>query len=389
MRIVISSDAHYPNLDADTQVTINTAAALGEAGADVTLLVPRLWRQRVEDILAFYSVPESFCLVPIRAWPFPESTFRIEKIFHGLVAPLWPAARSADLLHSRNLMALLQAQLTGLRWSYETYRRQAAEKPWLPGLTRRLDLSRGMAVTHSEASRADLIELGFAPDAVAVARPGANLDFFNPARDREEARRTCGLAETGPIVSYMGNIQMFKGMSELVAMAKRVPRATFVVVGGSPEQVTELERAAAAEGASNVKPVGYRPAAEVPAWLFASDVLLLPPTYGNLNPSKIARRFLKPRLPGTPFKIYSYLAAGRPTVAADQTINTELLRHEENALLYPPEDMDAAAAAIQRLIDDARLAKRLGKAGRKQAEQLTWRHRAEIMLAFFERRLSD
>ena len=46
-------------------------------------------------------------------------------------------------------------------------------------------------------------------------------------------------------------------------------------------------------------------------------------------------------------KTFSYLAAGRPIVAPDLPDLREVLRHNENALLVPPDDVDAAAAAIR------------------------------------------
>jgi glycosyltransferase involved in cell wall biosynthesis len=80
-------------------------------------------------------------------------------------------------------------------------------------------------------------------------------------------------------------------------------------------------------------------------------------------------------------------AAGRPTVAADQAINTELLGEGENALLYQPGDDDRAAAAVQSLLNDPERSERLAKTARVTAEQHTWENRARIMLSFFERRL--
>ena len=139
----------------------------------------------------------------------------------------------------------------------------------------------------------------------------------------------------------------------------------------------------------NLIPVGHKPAGDVAKWLFASDVMIQPATYSNELESVIGRHLFPPRLPGTPFKLLSYFAAGKPTVAADQEINTELLRDGETALIVPPGDAASYAAAIRKLLGNPALCRKMGVAARAEAEKRSWAHRAELMLDFFERRLSE
>lgn len=388
LNIAILSDQHFPCNGADTEVLVNTAAALGAAGAKVSLVVPSLPRRTAEDVLAYYGVPATFELVAVPGWPWPERTFRIEKLTHGVVSAFGGAARRADVIHTRNLLPLIGAHLQRARWSFETYRRFAEEKPWLPLVLRHLDLTRGIgAVVHSEAARRDIIRLGLAPHAVVLAKPGVSLARYTPRVDRAEARRRCRLPPEGPLVAYVGNIQLFKGMTDLIEVTRRIPAARFVVVGGSPAEVEILRTEAARLGVTGLITTGHKPAGAVADYLFAADVLFQPPTFGNQMGARLIRRWLKPRLPGVPFKLYSYLAAGRPIVAADQAINTELLTGGENALLFPPGDHDRAAAAVERLLAEPALARRLSEAARAEAERHTWEARARIMLDFFSRRL--
>jgi glycosyltransferase involved in cell wall biosynthesis len=390
LKIAVISDEHYPCGQADTEVVVNTAAALGTAGAEVSLLVPFLWRRKVEDVLSFYGVPKSFRLVSIPGWLLPERTLRVEKLFHGVLAPLWSALGKVDVLHSRDGLSIATGHLLGARWSFETYRRLAEETPWLKKVMKRVDLTRGIgAVAHAYMSRNDLIQLGFEPDHVIVARPGAALDRYTPMLDQDEARQRCGLPSDAPIVGYVGNVQLFKGMGEVLDVAEQVPEARFLIVGGSPKEVEILKHEAGRRGIVNLILAGHLPAGDVAQWLFAADLLLQPATYRNENPSVIGRRLFSPRLPGTPFKLFSHFAAGKPTVAADQEINTELLREGETALMVPPGDAASYGAAIRKLLGDPALCRRMGKTARAEAEKRSWVHRAELMLGFFERRLAE
>jgi len=122
--------------------------------------------------------------------------------------------------------------------------------------------------------------------------------------------------------------------------------------------------------ADRVHFLGPRPHGEVPELLAAFDVALVP----AINPY------------ASPLKLHEYMAAGLATVAPDQPNLREVLTSGENALLVPPDDGPALAAAIERLAADAELRERLGRAARRTVEErdLTWRGNARRVVAAVE-----
>ncbi len=391
MKIGILSDEFFPHTGADTEVIVNTAAALQNAGATVKLVVPWLWwkNRSPEEICSFYGVKPNFEIVRLPSWPPPERILRLAKIFHGLSGPLYGLLRGCDMVHSRDLIPLTVAQSMGFPWSFETYRQHAAEKPWLPWLTRRLQLERVVgAVAHSHASAEDLQVMGFPQEAVLMARPGHREDSFTPALSPEDARKRCGIDFQGPMVGYVGNIGTSKGTDEMLKLAKRLPKVSFLIVGGSGEQVQTMREHLTQNGIHNVILAGHQEPATVADYLFAADYLYVPAIFNNTFADSISSLIPMRIIPGVPLKIYNYLAAGRPIVSAKQPNTVELLKHDHNALLVPPNDMDASEAAIRRLISDTDLAARLASTSLKEAAQFTWRRRGEKMVAFFEDRLS-
>ena len=64
-----------------------------------------------------------------------------------------------------------------------------------------------------------------------------------------------------------------------------------------------------------------------------------------------------------PNKAFQALACGTPLVTADTPAARELLVDGESALLVPPGDPEALAAAVRRLADDSGLARRIGDGG--------------------------
>jgi glycosyltransferase involved in cell wall biosynthesis len=84
----------------------------------------------------------------------------------------------------------------------------------------------------------------------------------------------------------------------------------------------------------------------------------------------------------SPLKLFDYMAAGVPIVASDLPSLREVLRDGENALLVPPEDPAAVAKAIDRILGDPALARRLAARAREDASAYTWDERAAQLLEF-------
>ncbi len=84
----------------------------------------------------------------------------------------------------------------------------------------------------------------------------------------------------------------------------------------------------------------------------------------------------------SPMKLFEYMASGRAIVASDLPTNAEVLTDGESALLIPPSDAEALAAAIRRLRDDPALRALLaGKAQALVMESYTWDARARMILS--------
>ena len=65
----------------------------------------------------------------------------------------------------------------------------------------------------------------------------------------------------------------------------------------------------------------------------------------------------------TPFAALEALQFGLPVIASDLGGIAEVVRHEQNGLTFPPGDVIALAAILQRLRDSDELRLRLGGGG--------------------------
>ena len=216
-------------------------------------------------------------------------------------------------------------------------------------------MDRIIAVSEDIAGR--LREAGVGPDKIRVVYNGVDPRFH--PRDPVDMRRRLGLPEGRFIVVFVGLIVPVKGVDVLVRALQLLDdeRLLCVLVGGGPlsdELQEESERAGMAD---RVLFCGAQPTADIPLWLNAADVLVLPS-----------------RSEGRPNVVLEAQACGVPVVATRVGGTPELIRDGETGLLVESGDAPALAAGLLRLMDDEACRRRLGRAGREAilASDLTW-----------------
>ncbi|HQR31446.1 MAG TPA: glycosyltransferase family 4 protein [Blastocatellia bacterium] len=94
---------------------------------------------------------------------------------------------------------------------------------------------------------------------------------------------------------------------------------------------------------------------EVPAWLNRGDIFLNTTNVDN-----------------TPVSVIEAMACGLPIVSTNVGGLPYLLDDGENALLVPPNDAEAMAAAVRRVLTEPGLAERLSRNARRKAESFDW-----------------
>lgn len=376
MRLVYPLLWSRPDRKACRAQTIGTAAALARAGVEVTLLMPQGAGDPALDaaeLRAFFGVEGEFRLIqrPSR-WTgeaLPRTLAWLRQVFRD------PALAGADLLFSRIPAMLVMGGRSPVPFATDHYRPWPDDLPPIRPLVRRTAAKAHCLglILHSDYAARAYRGAGVDPGKILVAHNGAEANQIGSPVSQADARMALGLPPDRQIAAYAGRVNAMKGLDQLLALAALCPQTLFLLIGSEGEGPIE----AAAAGLANVRIVPWQAPAELPLWLYAADVLLIPPSRAPLEQYRNCV---------LPLKLFSYLAAGRPILAPHAPDTAELLGDGENALLVPPGDPRAAAAALDRLRDSA-LAARLGANARAHAGDLTWDHRAERIAAFLEARL--
>ena len=210
-------------------------------------------------------------------------------------------------------------------------RRWAAEA--LAAGVRPIAISSGVAedLAHPELGARDVpVEHDAVDEHLAAALP-----------DRSAARQRLGLDSEQPIALYAGGLLRWKGVDVLVDAARdpRLAGALVLVVGGMDRDVAALRARAA--GASNVRVDGFRPAGDIPLYLAAADVGVVP----NRATPRISSHYT------SPLKVFEALACGLPLVVSDLPSLRDVL-DDGTATFVEAEDAGALAGGIATLLDD-------------------------------------
>ena len=271
-------------------------------------------------------------------------------------------SRSVDVVHAHRAhahsLALAAAALTGRPL---VVARRVSFRPKDNVGSRFKYRSRAVSrvVAVSEAVRDVLVGYGVPADRVAVVYSGSDPSVYRAGLDGARVRREFSIPDDAPLVGKVANFyRRWKGHDTFLAAAARVraaaPGTRFLLAGHLTDGPAMRAMVEAAGLAGSVALAGYR--SDVPEVLAALSVSVNCPRAGE----------------GLSGAVRESLAAGVPVVATDVGGNGELVEDGRTGLLVPPDDPDALAAAVLRLLADRPFAAGLAAAGaRFVRERLT------------------
>jgi glycosyltransferase involved in cell wall biosynthesis len=183
---------------------------------------------------------------------------------------------------------------------------------------------------------------------------GVDLERFDPRRfgreDRRALRRRFGIAEDERVIGFVGRLVREKGIEDLLAAARELPKTRLLLVG--PD-----ERSAKADG---LDPTAFcaNPGAR---WLgLRRD---MPPVYAMFD------TFVLPSYrEGFPRSLVESAAMGLPAVATDIRGCREVIAPGETGCLVPPHSPRELACALRATLRDPIRRASWGRAARRRAE---------------------
>lgn len=222
-------------------------------------------------------------------------------------------------------------------------------------------------VAVSDSTRDDLVARGLDAADVHVVPNGVDLDLYRPDP-------ATGVFDR-PTVLYLGRLKRYKGVDlVLKAVARLRDRGVDVrlVVGGKGDDRPRLEALAVS--------------------LAIEDRVEFEGFVSHDRKLELLRRawvhVLTSPKEGWGITVVEAGACGTPSVASDAPGLRDSVRDGETGLLVPHGDVDALAAALERVISDEALRSRLGEAAVRFARGLSWDAAADRFEEILRRRVA-
>lgn len=249
------------------------------------------------------------------------------------------AARDADVVHAHWLPAGWVAARTERPFVVTLHGTDVELARRLPRLAR---------VVFPRASAVIAVSTAIAREACALG--ARDVQVIPNGIDLSTA---AGIETDPPYVLYAGRLSKEKGVLELVAASQGLP---LVVAGDGP-----LRRRVPQSR-------GFVPRDELVRLLDGAAVVACPS-----------------RREGFGMACLEAMAHGKPVVASAVGGLLDLVLDGETGLLVPPRDAGALRAALERLLGDLELRRRLGAAGRERAASCDWSRVVPRLLEVYER----
>jgi len=239
-------------------------------------------------------------------------------------------------------------------------------------------------VASTPAEKAQLVWLyGATPSHIAVIPPGVDLERFRPI-PKAEARRLLGFPPERRYVLFVGRIEPLKGLETLMRavaiLAQDCPTWTrdfaVVVIGGDPDATADAEMRRLHQlreelGISDlVTFLGAKAQETLPYYYNAADVVVMPSDYESFG-----------------LVALEAMACGTPVIASDVGGLSYLVRDGETGLRVPRRQPIALARALDRLLRDEALRRRMGENGRRWAHGFAWPIIADRIVELYQEAL--
>jgi glycosyltransferase involved in cell wall biosynthesis len=239
------------------------------------------------------------------------------------------------------------------RWRYSQRRWERYERRVVP----RCDAV--IAVADEMADR--LVKVGIGRDRITLVENYVNIDTFGAYPIDEGVRD--GL-EDRYVITYAGTFNRLRGL-DLALRAMRIvvdaiPSAMMMLVGNGNTR-GELEQLRDDLSLTDhVTFVGHVDLAEVPSYIAASDVCILPLIRSVQTDAGMAH------------KLFQYMLLAKPVVASDCDGTQRVVNDAGCGILFPSGDSVSMADALMRLMD-REMREHLGHNGRRAAlDRYNW-----------------
>lgn len=214
-------------------------------------------------------------------------------------------------------------------------------------------------IVHCEAAGALVAErFRVIPDRITVVPHGNYMDRYRNTMSRAESRHLLGIPEADFVYLFLGRVQPYKGIEELISASSELHGSRLIIAGSADPQYERKLRAQLKPGQPVTFHFNFVPDAEVQRYMNASDIVVLP--YRDILTSS---------------GLVLAMSFGKACIAPMSGCIPELLG--SGGFLYEAGDAKGLAQAMVNAKDQRHSLAAMGRANRLKAAEWTWSESAE------------
>lgn len=330
---------------------------------EVELIVPRRLNSIKQGLFSFYSIEPCFKIVRIPCIDF--ISFGFGKIGFWLESLTFFSAAKIYLFFQKNGIIYTRDFIAGFFFSDLIV--EAHYFPEHIGYFLKMFLKKiKIWIVLTSFIKQKLEKEGVPKKNILIAPDAVDIQKFDIVLSKQDAREYLGgIPKNKKIIVYTGNLYEWKGIKTLVQSGNYLNNNYAIyVIGGTEKEFSDFKRD---DKFHRAHFEGYWPHKDIPRWLKAADVLVLP----NTDQEAISCLYT------SPMKMFEYMASQRPIVASDLPSLREVL-NENNAFLAQPGNAEELARTVEKAVNDPSAQAKAQRAY-QDVQNYTWEKRAEII----------
>lgn len=372
VKLIYIDTARLPTEKAHGYQICKMCEEFSDAGLEVALWVPSRDNEIKRSVYDYYGLKNNFQIVKLASWNFlniRKISVKLEYWLRNYIfffSLLLKKIDRSTIVYTRIPEIAYIFGLKGNKVIFESHTWPVSKQKIFKYLVSKSKL----IITITKALKKAYIDNDFLENKILVASDGVDFDKFDLEMSKNEARKKIDLPLEKKLIVYTGHLYEWKG-AQILAEASRdlSDNELTIFVGGTSEDVKDFRDKN--KDLKNMLVVGQKPHLEIPFYLKAADVLILP----NSAKETISKYFT------SPLKLFEYMASKRPIVASDLPSIREVLS-EKNCLFFQPNDSKDLAKKIEVLLNNRELAAQIAEQAYQDAKNYTWGKRARNIINF-------
>ena len=381
MDIIVTTGGNVPSKFAHKFNVMKMAQGFYKLGNSVKLVVPLSFpllirRIKVKDIYSFYGIDRGIKVKYIPVFSLGGLKQNNDFVKFDYSAAKYCKRYNVDLAYCRSYRIPYYCVKMGVPTIIETHTTNYSH----PDLQKIYEVSnepdfKGL-VTISEDIKKEHIRRGIPEEKILVLEDGIDLERFEINDDRYFWRKKLGLPINMNLVVYCGHLYEEKGIEHILLTAKKLNKENilFVLVGGFSKNINKWKEYCKKELITNVSFIDFVNNSEVPKYLKAADVLIMPyNTKVNFEVMDVKTT--------SPMKLFEYMASNRPIISTNIPAISKVIEHNKSGMLAEPNNIKQLSNFVTELINSPKKSEELTISAYRKVKNYTWANRCNTIIS--------